>query len=91
METLIKSSASASCEEHINLRADTVTVIQGQTFTDRSTAGSHLMALYFFDEGLVWCKTTCAESGNLLDRFCCSVKDPASLAFLVPGILGSGA
>lgn len=31
METLIKSSALASCQEHINLRAATVTGIQGQS------------------------------------------------------------
>lgn len=50
METLIKSSALASCEERMNLRADSVTAIQGQRRAPRAhgTAGLHMMAWDFW-------------------------------------------
>jgi len=51
METLIKSSALASCEEHMNLRADTVTAMQGQRRAC-GTAGLHTMA-WDFGESLL--------------------------------------
>lgn len=92
METLIKSSALASCEERMNLRAATVTARQGQSRAPGAPAQlDYAPWPQSFDESLPERRATRTESGNLLDRFRHSVKDPASPAFPVPGILGSGA
>lgn len=89
METLIKSSALASCEERLNLswccHSDPE---PGESCWSCSTAG-----LLDCTGGLVkaqWSRKL-GLAGNLLDGFCAPVKDPAAPAFPVPGILGSGA